>query len=268
VQYPFAEELAMSVVVEAGRHGHFVIFLPPIREHSDAPARGQHHPTAWAELASAPIDGIIALGDVAVDQACRFHQERGMPVVCVGDVSALGQLPAVGFVATDEAHGSSLVARHLLARGHRRIAVLLGPGGTDFWGPRQAAFVREVGDQAEVELVISDVWSAEAAYQAMRSYLAEPRTITALYAHTDLMAMAAMRAIAEAGRRIPDDIAVVGFGNHRLSVYSNPPLTTVHASWVALGQQAVTLLLSMAHEQQGVPTRIMQPTELLVRASS
>ena len=107
----------------------------------------------------------------------------------------------------------------------------------------------------------------QSGWAAARSLLASPVPPTAIFAANDLMAIGVLRAAGELGRRVPDDLAVVGFDDIELASYTTPPLTTVSQSASEVGRAAVELLLQRLADPARPPVRRTLETRLVVRAS-
>jgi LacI family transcriptional regulator len=123
-------------------------------------------------------------------------------------------------------------------------------------------------------LVIDPAWavnadiSAASGYAATQQLLARGVGFTALFAGNDTIAFGAMRALAEAGLRIPQDIALVGYDDIPLAEFASPPLTTVRTDTIGLGRDAMSMLVSLLRREPFLQTlRHERPVELVVRES-
>jgi LacI family transcriptional regulator len=116
------------------------------------------------------------------------------------------------------------------------------------------------------DLVQTAVFMPDSAKMAMRAILELPERPTAVFAASDVVAAGAMSAIQEAGLRIPEDIAVVGFDDIFLAAYLQPPLTTVRVPAYGLGWTAAEVLISLIEGEEGISSVTLE-TELVVRAS-
>ena len=210
------------------------------------------------------VDGVVVIAahDEAVEAVRAFGTP--VPVVMVGPV----RLPApLRSVAVDQYAGGRLAVRHLLDLGHREVAHLAGP--TDWldarrrvegWRDELAAAGLDPGDP------IPGDWSADRGYAVGRALVAG-RLPTAVFAANDQLALGLLRAFAEAGVRVPDEVSVVGFDDVDGSANFFPPLTTVRQEFSALGERCVTALLAaIAGEDAGV-SGLIAP-RVVVRASS
>lgn len=218
------------------------------------------------------VDGVLLLSLHGDDPLPHLLEESGLPTVLGGRPT--GFTPS-SYVDVDNHAGARLAVDHLVARGHRRIATIAGPqdmmaGVARLEGYRAA--LRQAGlapdDQSNDDLVAYGRFSEEGGLAAMQELLARRPDIDAVFTASDPMAFGAMRAIKDAGRRIPDDIAVVGFDGSPPARNTDPPLSTVHQPAEAMGRQMACLLLSLiSGEPVAEPAVILTP-DLIVRQSS
>lgn len=210
------------------------------------------------------VAGIIVIApDVNAAEALR-DLAVGVPLVVVGS----GDYTPLPSVAIDNKAGAARAARHLLDLGHRTVYHI---GGPDSWldarervqGWRQA--LRERG-APEPELERGD-WSARSGYEVGQR-LAAKADVTAVLCGNDAMALGFLRAAAERGRRVPEDISVVGFDDVPEAAYYHPPLTTVRQDFGALGVRALHVLMDLI--TRGGQVRPAPPIDaaLIVRSSS
>lgn len=260
---PIFEDFAVAAIGRAAARRHFVTFLPTITA-----GAGE---ALSLTLRNAQVDGVIVHGNEALRRASQTLVDWGLPTVCANTwgTAATGA-QVVGGVIVDQVAGGRLLARHLRQRGHTRIGILSGEKGKALASgpPRFGAFVEELGPVCIVEYAPTGEWSPQGGYAGMRELLARDRGLTAIFAGNDLMAGGAMRAAREAGRRIPEDLAIAGFGNFRMSAYLEPPLTTVHWPIAELGTRAIDILLAHLNGARGSDSHVVLPTELVVRAST
>lgn len=195
--------------------------------------------------------------------------ELGMPMVFVnGRVAGLG----VPSVETDEAEAARLAVEHLASLGHRRLALVTGPPRYQPSRDKRAGFsaATEAVGLPRGEVAVGD-WGVEGGRTAMTRLLrADPRP-TAVICGSDLMAIGALEAAAEAGLRVPGDLSVVGYDNTLLARHCDPPLTTVSQRIERMADTAVNLLLDAIAHHDGSATReteyLFRP-ELVVRGST
>ena len=181
--------------------------------------------------------------------------------------SAGGPGPVVG---SDNQGGGAAATRHLLDQGRRKIAFLgtaaaTSPEVFERWRGYEAA-LQSAGLAADPALRVDAITTEEAGLAAGRELLGRGVAFDAVFGASDLIAIGAMRALGEAGRRVPDDVAVVGFDDLPAASLTNPPLTTVAQDARAAGRALVDVLL--AGVRGGVAEGQVLPVRLVVRGSS
>ena len=219
---------------------------------------------------SMKADGLILLGYgdyLAYESKLAHLVAQGTHFVRWGAV--LQGQPGIS-IGCDNAEGGALAGRHLIERGRRKVA-FLGDASTRFpeFFARYCgcdAALREVGLRMNPALQVDAISTEQAGYDAMRTLLSRGLPFDALFAGSDLIAIGAMHALKEAGLRIPEDVAVVGFDGTPMSRFSNPPLTTVVQDTSKAGELLVDTLLQLVRDQPA-HSITMAPT-LQVRASS
>ena len=212
------------------------------------------------------VDGVLLLSLHAHDDLVSTLDARGVPTVCGGSV--VGSEPSC-VVDVDNRSGGRAAVAHLLAAGRRRVAVLTGPqdmssGRDRLTGAHEA--VAAAGLDREGLLVAFGDYSEASGERAMRDVLAAGGAPDAVFAASDLMAVGALRVLREAGLRVPDDVALVGFDDSAVCGHTEPALTSLHQPVEGMGAVMADLLLARI---AGVPTpsRTVLPTHLVVRAS-
>jgi len=234
----------------------------------DDPGEAWRH---FARLSAKQVDGILVVShDVSEflppESQPTGQVPKGMPYVtvdwpdCTGYV-VLADLEGAGYQAT----------QHLLEHGHRRIGLITFAQDVANVRPVNAGYRRalqEAGIQSDPGL-IARVQSFEIASGAegARELLALPGPPTAIFAIADMLAFGALRAIKESGRRVPDDVALVGFNDVPLATLVDPPLTTVAAPTVKMGHQAMKMLRALIAGKPPSRRRVILPTSLVVRRS-
>lgn len=210
-------------------------------------------------------------GLIAVDTVCQ----EGVPIPVVA-VSGHRALPGVTNIVLNHERAARLAVEHLSELGHRKVAFIKGQAFSSDTEVRWQA-VRNAA--AEVNLVINDRLvgqlegessSPELGYQVTRKLLAASEPFTALFAFNDISAIGAIRALREAGRRIPEDVSVVGFDDIQSAAFQNPGLTTVRQPLRQMGVIAAETLLRRisAPAKSPYPKAITIEPELIVRAST
>jgi LacI family transcriptional regulator len=242
IHNPFFAEVARGAEDAAYRAGYDLVLC-----NSDLDAEKQ---LGYVEsLIEKRVDGILMN---SVSSLSRSQTERlagmGVPIVLLNRTAARR---AFSTVSSDNEAGGALAAEHLLGLGHRRIAHLTGPRHHGNMTDRAHGFARVLTAKSRVQpVVLHGRNNFAGGVELAHKLLATHREITAIFAGSDAMAFGVMRAIMEAGRRIPADISVIGFDNVEMASIAHPPLTTVHQPKYEIGQAAVEILLRMAQGKE------------------
>ncbi|QUF07857.1 LacI family DNA-binding transcriptional regulator [Actinosynnema pretiosum subsp. pretiosum] len=209
------------------------------------------------------VAGIVVIAPTDSASAALADVPDGVPLVAVdGDPARASAL-----VTVDQEAGALAAVRHLLDHGHQTVWHVSGPpdwydseGRVRGW--RRA--LEEAG--AEVPPVVAADWSAASGYRA-GLMLARMPEVTAIFAANDHLALGILRAMSERGRRVPDDVSLVGFDDVPEAAFFIPPLTTVRPDFDAVARETLGLLLAqVAGTELGEPRRTVAPS-LVVRDS-
>src|ERR1700760_2847483 len=210
------------------------------------------------------IEGIFVIATVDTAVAALGHVPPEVPLVAVG----CGTRASVTSVAIDNVAGAAAATRYLLSLGHRSVFHVAGPANcldarerAEGW--RQA--LREAG-AAEPALLVGD-WSASSGYR-LGTQLAGDPGLTAVFCGNDTMALGVIRALAERGLRVPEDVSIIGFDDVPEAGYSRPPLTTVRQDFGEVGRQALSTLVDRMSRAIPAGPRVRVAPELIVRASA
>lgn len=210
-------------------------------------------------------------GLIAVDTAC--HEGVNIPVVAV---SGHREIPGVTNIALNHLRATRLAIEHLTDLGHRKIAFIKGQ---EFSSDTEVRWEAVRGAAKELNLEINERLvgqlegespSPELGYQVTRNILATGEPFTALFAFNDISAIGAIRALREAGRRVPEDVSVVGFDDIQSAAFQNPALTTVRQPLRQMGIIAAETLLRRinAPSKAPYPKSIHVEPELIVRETT
>lgn len=216
------------------------------------------------------VDGVLMTPCQKSDEPVRMLVQRHIPLVLMA--RRFDSIPT-DFVVNDDALGGFLATEYLIAKGHRRILFLNGP--PEIWSAHQRlagyrnALARYAIPESQ-ELTVSTTAKMEGAYQAIKDLLSRGVDFTAVYAFSDLLAMGVVRALREAGRKVPGDVAVVGHDDIEFADLLETPLTTVDMSKTRLGRQAAQILLSRLKGEEGDPSAkgVVLAPRLVVRSSA
>ncbi len=218
--------------------------------------------------ASRDLAGIALLGCVE-PALIEAAVATGRPTVLIDSV-APPSLPDLDEANHHDESGARDAVADLLRLGHRRIAILAPHLDSTFFVQRLAGYRRahlEAGREVDERLVILGVdLTSTAAYATARRLIAEQPDTSALFCTTDEMAVGAMAALRDVGRRIPEDVSVVGFGD--IGVFSSPVLSSVRIPMERLGRDAVECLFQRLARPDLAPQKRLVEAEWIPRASS
>lgn len=237
-------------------------YLYFVASHRHKPDLIKEYPRLLLERA---VEGLIA-----VDTPCPHRLP--VPVVAVSGHDATR---GVTNIVLDHPRAVRQAVEHLVQLGHRRIAFIKGQSFSSDTETRWSAIVRaarELDVTIDPELVVQlegDLPSPALGHGVTRELLARGAEFTALFAFNDISAIGAMQALREAGRRIPDDVSVVGFDDIQSAAYQQPGLTTVRQPLRRMGELAAEIVLSRIADPKKLHSKqITVEPELVVRAST
>lgn len=190
------------------------------------------------------VDGVLLVSLHGDDRLPQRLERLGVPTVING--RPLSGDPSLCYVDSDNVAGARAATELLIARGAQRIATITGPqdmcAGQDRLQGYRAALT-DARRPVDQRLIAVGDFSVDGGDRAMNALLAADPDVDAVFAASDLTAIGAMRAIEHSGRRVPDDIAVIGFDDLREAALTSPPLTTVRQPIAELGQTMAGLLV-------------------------
>jgi DNA-binding LacI/PurR family transcriptional regulator len=213
------------------------------------------------------VDGVLLVSLHGIDTLPARLESRGVPTVLGG--RPLGAVPAA-CVDADNRGGAQQAVEHLVAAGRERIATITGPQDMTVGLERYAGYLAGlagVGLAADPALVEAGDFSLDGGVRAAAALLDRRPDLDAVFAASDAMAIGAMRVLRERGRRVPADVAVVGFEDSPSAAHTDPPLTTVHQPVEAMGREMVRLLLTRIAGSTPAEPLVVLPTHLVVRGS-
>jgi DNA-binding LacI/PurR family transcriptional regulator len=220
------------------------------------------------------LGGILLVGPTEPEMI-KVIRKAGLPLVLVDNY--VPQL-SVDAVLCDNFEGGREAVEYLIQAGHRQIAFI---GGPTLEGPRpinriytierRAAGYRtallDAGIPVHYDLYESGDLTAEGGYQACQRLLAKKVTFSALFCANDATAIGALKALRDAGRRVPEEVSLVGFDDLDTCQYLSPALTTIRVNKEALGSTAVKSLLARAADMDAVSVSSILEVELVERDS-
>ncbi len=210
------------------------------------------------------VDGVMVASVHGADPLPMTLARMAVPVVSGGRPLGRSTVP---YVDVDSVGGAAAAVRHLVGTGRRRIGTIAGPRDMVAGVDRLAGYRTEIRGAHQRPVVAYGDFTRESGANAMRELLERDPRLDAVFVASDLMAHGALGALRAAGRRVPDDVAVVGFDDIELARYTDPPLTTVRQPIITLGRQLARQLLRLAAGEQVEPALVL-PTALVIRESA
>ena len=213
------------------------------------------------------VDGIIHLNPYLDDPIIPELADSVLPVVLCGPRPDLPQLPRnLSWVSADDQGGTLQALEHLAQRGARTIATIAGEPRGVAAALRLATYREWLGERYSPDLVAHGDNPTASGEQAMALLLDRRPDIDAVFCASDRMALGALRVAAQRGRRVSEDLMIVGFDDHPMAAASEPALTTVRQPIRAIGRGAVEMLISALRGER--PAEQIYPTELIIREST
>jgi DNA-binding LacI/PurR family transcriptional regulator len=209
------------------------------------------------------VDGVVVIVPLRTGEPLSAFP-TGLPAVAV-DARSTGGLASV---RVDQEEGGRLVTRHLLDQGARTVWHLAGPADWYDAQDRLTGWRRELHRSgAPAHRPLRGSWTASSGYEAGRR-LAGRDDVDAVFVANDQMALGLLRALHEAGIRVPQDVLVAGFDDVPEAAYYTPPLTTVRQDFAAVGRRSIELLLDQVGGRRRRGPQAVVPPELIIRQSS
>lgn len=260
---PFFPSLVKGVQLLANERGYVVLLCSTLGdEKSDE---------EYLKLLRAKqVDGILAVGLVLHRRELERLAAGGLPFV---SLDRNIDLPGVPLVQVNHRQSAVLATQHLLALGHRQIVHITGPLRLRVSQERLAGY-QEALSRARVKpdrrLRITGDFTEDSGYRDIERLLAESVPFTAVFAANDLSAIGVIAALKRHGRRVPEDVSVVGFDDIHLAAYTSPPLTTIQQPTFEMGRRATEILIDAIEHgpKRDRPAKIVFDGKLIVRNST
>jgi LacI family transcriptional regulator len=218
-------------------------------------------------LSERQVDGIIVVGSLSMGGYDKWikYQDSTVPLVFV---NRFWEKSRVSKVVTDFISGSEQAVRYLFSRGYKNIAMIIGSWRDEESLIKLKGFkqgIKNVGFEYRDNLVVEGCFNYEDSFKAVtRLFKFKPDAILAC---SDLMAVAAMQAAMKCGFKIPDELAIVGYGNSQISRFTVPSLTTISQHAFTSGQEATKLLVKLFDNPKNFQVKEIS-TELIKRNST
>lgn len=226
------------------------------------------HDTAWARsyLDSGRVDGFVIMASNRRQEHVKTLMQIGAPFIAWGvTVPELNYCSVTG----DNVTGGLLATQHLIATGRKSVAFLGGPADEltvqqRFEGYKNA--LQAAHYSVAPNLLVYGDYTHASGVAAMQRLLEQAPDLDAVFVNSDLMAIGAISVIQDSGRRVPEDVAIVGYDDLSIALYNNLPLTTIRQNLPLVGKLLAQNLIQFI--QTGIVTNVTTPVELVVRKSA
>ncbi|MEW5865972.1 MAG: LacI family DNA-binding transcriptional regulator [Bacillota bacterium] len=260
LRHPFFYEVICGVTAEIEKAGYDLVLS--VRDTRDR---------RWRECLrrcyESKVEGLFLMGTLPGRAMLEEVASSRIPTVLI-DIPFEGS--KMTYVTSDNAGGARAATEHLISLGHSRIAFIDGHAPSAISEERALGYRQALANHGiplDPGLIASGNFTQEGGRTAMKRVLEASPDVTAVFAASDLMAIGAMEALREAGRKVPQDVAVVGFDDIEAASYVRPALSTIKQQGETMGRSAAREVLKLISNPGRQPKKIVLPTELVVRES-
>ncbi|CAI9391505.1 TPA: DNA-binding transcriptional regulator CytR [Citrobacter amalonaticus] len=258
---PFFSELIRGIEVTAASHGYLVLI-------GDCAHQNQQEKTFVNLIITKQIDGMLLLGSRLPFDASIEEQRNLPPMVMANEFAPELELPTVHI---DNLTAAFNAVNYLHELGHQRIGCIAGPEEMPLCHYRLQGYVqalRRCGVTVDPHYIARGDFTFEAGGNALRQLFELPQPPTAVFCHSDVMALGALSWAKRQGIKVPDDLSIIGFDNIALAEFCDPPLTTVAQPRFEIGREAMLLLLDQIHGQNVNSGSRLMDCELILRGTT
>jgi LacI family transcriptional regulator, galactose operon repressor len=256
-------ELATGIEERARASGYHILL-------SSTTLNDEYAVEIFKDLSRRRFDGLILgssfiLKSEEAQATLEQVRRRGLPIV------ELSENYGVDSIGTDYSKAAREVMSYLLSLGHRRIGLIYGIGGHELAEDRRQPYragLEIAGIPIDENLIVECGPTIEDGYQAAKKLLALPSRPTAIIAINDLLSIGAVRAAADAGLRVPNDLSLVGYDDIPMAKYLVPRLTTVTKDAHASGKKAFEILMRRMQNSDLPRQKVHTPARLIIREST
>lgn len=211
------------------------------------------------------VDGVLLISLHRGDPLPGRLESGGVPTVLGGRPPGIDP---ISYVDVDNLGGARQAVDYLLAQGRRRIATIAGPQDMGVGINRLAGYREALREAGLPEQIVFGDFSDASGASAAADLLVRDPDLDAIFAASDPMALGAMRVLKEQGRRVPEDVAVIGFDDSVDAPFAAPPLTSVHQSVEGMGEEMARLLIARIRGEALADPVVILDTHLVVRESA
>nr|WP_202628908.1 DNA-binding transcriptional regulator CytR [Cronobacter sakazakii] len=258
---PFFSEIIRGIEVTAAEQGYLVLI-------GDCAHQNQQEKTFIDLIITKQIDGMLLLGSRLPFDASKEEQRNLPPMVMANEFAPELELPTVHI---DNLTAAFNAVNYLHELGHQRIACIAGPEEMPLCHYRLQGYVqalRRSGMTVDPHYIARGDFTYEAGANALEQLLSLPQPPTAIFCHSDVMALGALSMAKRRGFRVPDDLSIIGFDNIALAEFCDPPLTTVAQPRFDIGREAMLLLLSQLNGHTVSSGSRLLDCELVLRGTT
>ncbi|MDU3717841.1 MAG: DNA-binding transcriptional regulator CytR [Klebsiella michiganensis] len=258
---PFFSEIIRGIEVTAAEQEYLVLI-------GDCAHQNRQEKTFIDLIITKQIDGMLLLGSRLPFDAGVEEQRNLPPMVMANEFAPELELPTVHI---DNLTAAFNAVNYLHELGHRRIGCIAGPEEMPLCHYRLQGYVqalRRSGITIDPHYIARGNFTYEAGANALEQLLALPVPPTAVFCHSDIMALGALSLAKRRGLKVPEDLSIIGFDNISLSEFCDPPLTTVAQPRFDIGREAMLLLLDQLHGHSVSSGSRLLDCELIVRGST
>ncbi|PUW02512.1 DNA-binding transcriptional regulator CytR [Cronobacter sakazakii] len=258
---PFFSEIIRGIEVTAADQGYLVLI-------GDCAHQNQQEKTFIDLIITKQIDGMLLLGSRLPFDASKEEQRNLPPMVMANEFAPELELPTVHI---DNLTAAFNAVNYLHELGHQRIACIAGPEEMPLCHYRLQGYVqalRRSGMTVDPHYIARGDFTYEAGANALEQLLSLPQPPTAIFCHSDVMALGALSMAKRRGFRVPDDLSIIGFDNIALAEFCDPPLTTVAQPRFDIGREAMLLLLSQLNGHTVSSGSRLLDCELVLRGTT
>lgn len=261
VSNPFFTAVARGAEDVAQRHGYSLVL-------SNTDESAEREAAAVGVMVAERAAGLIIATTNENGDLIRRTRASGTAVVAI-------DRRIIGFptdtVAVDNEGAAHEAVAHLIGLGHRRVAIVGGPADADTARERRRGFERahrEAGLALDERLVTEGTFRETAGHDLTRMLLGLPDPPTAVFSVNNLTTIGVLRALREAGRRVPQEVSVVGFDDIPTAELLEPPLTVIRQPTYRIGERAAELLMGRIEDPEAPVQEVLLPASLVVRGST
>lgn len=255
---PYFPTLLQSIMMKAGEFDYAVMLWIGNSDEN-------HDRFSERVIRNSLFDGLLVASAGKDDPLIRYLSETRFPFLLVGPPP----FDNLNYIDVDNEGGAFEAVGHLIEVGWTRIGLITGPMKMGSAVCRMNGYRRALahaGYPVDETLIVEGQYTEQSGYEAMHTLI--DRGVDAVFGSSDMMTFGALRAIAECGRRVPQDIGVASFDDLPASASTNPPLTTVRQPIGGIGIQATQMLIELLTGRAEAPYQKILPAHLIVRASS